>query len=53
MSSESDLKDEAMESQRLEKFQRMLATLVLAAMPTGTLFQNPVYLAQFDDASAW
>jgi hypothetical protein len=53
MSSEWDFGDELIERQRLEKFQRMLATLVLAAKPTGSLYQNPVYLAQFDDASAW
>ena len=51
-SSEEDF-DENYASLRLEKFQRMLSVLVLAATPTGPEDNNPVYWAQFDDLSAW
>ncbi len=52
-SSSEDNFDEQLESSRLEKFQKMLAVLVLAAVPTGEEANNPVFWAQFDDVSAW
>jgi hypothetical protein len=52
-SSSEDNFDEQLESSRLEKFQKMLAVLALAAVPTGEEANNPVFWAQFDDVSAW
>ena len=45
--------DEVFETWKLEKFQRMLTMLAVAAVPTGTAVNNPAYFAQFDDVSAW
>jgi hypothetical protein len=52
-SSSEDNFDEQLVSSRLEKFQKMLAVLALAAVPTGEEANNPVFWAQFDDVSAW
>ena len=45
--------DEVFETWKLEKFQRMLSMLAVAAVPTGKAVNNPVYCAQCDDVSAW
>jgi hypothetical protein len=54
---EEDLAEEAFDAKyatwKLEKIQRLLTIVAMAAVPTGPTVGNPVYWAQFDDANAW